>query len=75
MNIQNKDGDTCAMLYLYQQYNHRDNCVPSYMKHDPTIVNNHGNTCAMVAVYFGREPDEWMYHDKDLKNNDGYTVR
>jgi hypothetical protein len=55
------------MLFLKGDYQFGDNAVPTYMKHDPNLVDEYGNTVAMIAVMNDKQPDEWMRHDPTMK--------
>lgn len=60
MDIQNLEGDTAAMLFIKEDYIFGDNAVPSYMKHDPSLVDQYGNTVAMLCLMNSKQPDQWM---------------
>ena len=48
------------MMFLKVGYMFGDNCVPSYMKHNPLLVDEYGCTVAMIAVMNLKIPDKWM---------------
>ena len=51
------------------------NYVLFWMRRDPSIRNEYGNTLAMYWIMiFGTDPPEWMRYDPKIQNDYGYTL-
>lgn len=42
--------------------------IPDHFRHDPILINNKGNTVAMIFAYNGNIPPEEWEHDPNFKN-------
>ena len=51
------------------------NYVPFWMRHDPLIQNENGDTLAMIWIKnVQTNPPEWMRHDPKINNDYGNTL-
>ena len=67
----NLDGFTYAQTWVL----YRKSDPPEYLRHDPTILSNTGNTIFMIWLYsVHTEPPEWMRHNPNIKNYNGDTA-
>lgn len=48
--------------------------VPEYLRHDPSLSNNHGDTIALLYSNIGKEVPDWCQHDPKIQNAWGHTV-